>query len=59
MNTRVTTEHHHNQYFDDNGNYPGEGATESNNGISVTPATADTHLRVFREDEDNQLLPNP
>lgn len=51
--------YHHNQYYDDNGNYPGEGATDSVDGISVIPDTLDTHLRVFSEDEDDALLPNP
>ena len=51
--------YHHNQYFDDNGQYPGEGGTEVENGITVSPNTADTHLRVFSEDEDDTLLPNP
>lgn len=51
--------YHHNQYFDDAG-VPGagEGATEVNHGVSVTPATIDTHLRFFSENEDDALLPN-
>lgn len=51
--------YHHNQYLDDNGVYPGEGGTETFNGVKVTPDTRDTHLRVFSEDEDDTLLPNP
>jgi prepilin-type N-terminal cleavage/methylation domain-containing protein len=51
--------YHHNQYFDDNGVYPGEGGTETFDGVKVTPDTRDTHLRVFSEDEDDVLLPNP
>ncbi len=31
--------YHHNQYYDDNGHFPGEGATEINDGIAVTPDT--------------------
>ena len=50
--------YHHNQYLDDAGVYPGEGATETFNGISVTPETR-THLRVFSEEEDDLLLANP
>jgi len=50
--------YHHNEYLDENGVYPGEGATESWEGVSVTPATRDTHLRFFSEDEDDVLLPN-
>ncbi len=42
--------YHHNEFG-------GEGATETLNGISVTPNTLDTHLRFFSEDEDNALLP--
>ncbi|HZZ43775.1 MAG TPA: prepilin-type N-terminal cleavage/methylation domain-containing protein [Tepidisphaeraceae bacterium] len=51
--------YHHNQYYDDQGHYPGEGATETFDGISVIPDTLDTHLRFFSEDEDDLLLPNP
>jgi type II secretory pathway pseudopilin PulG len=51
--------YHHNQYYDDNGHYPGEGGAEVVNGVAVTPDTLDTHLRFFSEDEDNALLPNP
>jgi len=51
--------YHHNQYYDDQGHYPGEGGAESNDGVSVTPNTCDTHLRFFSEDEDDALLPNP
>jgi type II secretory pathway pseudopilin PulG len=51
--------YHHNQYFDDNGHYPGEGGTEVLGDVKVTPDTIDTHLRVFSEDEDDALLPNP
>lgn len=50
--------YHHNEYVDESGNYPGEGATETQDGVSVTPETADTHLRFFSEDEDDLLLPN-
>jgi prepilin-type N-terminal cleavage/methylation domain-containing protein len=35
----------------------GEGAAEVVEGVSVTPATLDTHLRFFSEDEDDALLP--
>jgi prepilin-type N-terminal cleavage/methylation domain-containing protein len=51
--------YHHNQYYDDNGVFPGEGGTETLDGVKVTPDTRDTHLRVFSEDEDDTLLPNP
>jgi prepilin-type N-terminal cleavage/methylation domain-containing protein len=51
--------YHHNQYFDENGNYPGEGGTEVVDGVPVTPETIDSHLRVFSEEEDDALLPNP
>jgi prepilin-type N-terminal cleavage/methylation domain-containing protein len=51
--------YHHNQYLDDTGHYPGEGATEPFNGVAVSPETRDSHLRVFSEDEDDSLLPNP
>lgn len=50
--------YHHNEYVDENGNYPGEGAEEVQDGVSVTPETADTHLRFFSEEEDDLLLPN-
>jgi len=51
--------YHHNQYYDDAGQYPGEGGAEVVDGISVIPDTLDTHLRFFSEDEDDLLLPNP
>lgn len=51
--------YHHNQYFDDNGNFPGEGGAEVMDGVSVTQTTIDSHLRVFSEAEDDALLPNP
>ena len=50
--------YHHNEYVDEHGNYPGEGATEVVDDIHVTPETHDTHLRFFSEDEDDLLLPN-
>lgn len=49
--------YHHNQYLDDKGQYPGEGATEVTGDITTTPMTLDTHLRVFSEEEDDALLP--
>lgn len=51
--------YHHNQYFSDTG-VPGagEGASDVNNGIFVSPSTIDTHLRFFAEDEDNGFLPH-
>ncbi|MBC8108220.1 MAG: type II secretion system protein [Anaerolineae bacterium] len=51
--------YHHNQYFDDNGIHPGEGGAEVVDGVPVTPDTRDSHLRVFSEEEDDALLPNP
>jgi hypothetical protein len=52
--------YHHNEYYDENTHqYPGEGATEVVDGVSVSPATLDTHLRFFSEEEDDALLPNP
>jgi prepilin-type N-terminal cleavage/methylation domain-containing protein len=51
--------YHHNQYFDDAGQHPGEGGDESVDDVSVTPATLDTHLRFFSEEEDDALLRNP
>jgi prepilin-type N-terminal cleavage/methylation domain-containing protein len=50
--------YHHNEYINEAGNYPGEGATETQDGVHVTPETADTHLRFFSEEEDDLLLPN-
>jgi prepilin-type N-terminal cleavage/methylation domain-containing protein len=49
----------HNQYFDDAGNHPGEGGDEIFDGVSTTPYTIDTHLRVFSEEEDDALLAKP
>ena len=49
--------YHHNQYFADDGTFPGEGALEVHDGISVIPDTLDTHLRFFSENEDDFLLP--
>ena len=51
--------YHHNQYLDDNGVYPGEGGAEVVDGVRVTRDTRDSHLRVFSEEEDDALLPNP
>lgn len=51
--------YHHNQYYDDNGHFPGEGGDEVVSGVAVTPNTLDTHLRFFSEPEDDALLPNP
>jgi prepilin-type N-terminal cleavage/methylation domain-containing protein len=51
--------YHHNQYYDDNGKYPGEGGDEVTGDIAVTPNTLDTHLRFFSEEEDDELLANP
>lgn len=50
--------YHHNQYYADDGTYPGEGATEVWDGVSVTKSSLDTHLRVFSEAEDDALLPS-
>jgi prepilin-type N-terminal cleavage/methylation domain-containing protein len=49
----------HNQYYDENGVHPGEGGDEVFRDVSVTPDTRDSHLRVFSEEEDDALLPNP
>lgn len=46
----------HNQYFDDDGNFPGEGGDEERDGVATAPATRDSHLRVFSEEEDDALL---
>lgn len=43
--------YHHNEFN-------GEGGTESREGVSVSAATLDTHLRFFSEEEDDELLPN-
>ena len=43
--------YHHNEFG-------GEGADEMRDGVSVTKATIDTHLRFFSEDEDDALLPD-
>jgi prepilin-type N-terminal cleavage/methylation domain-containing protein len=51
--------YHHNQYYDENGVHPGEGGDEVWRDVRVTPETRDTHLRVFSEEEDDLLLPNP
>lgn len=51
--------YHHNQYYDDNGVFPGEGGDEVWDEVAVTPETYDTHLRFFSEEEDDALLPNP
>lgn len=52
--------YHHNQYYDENGVAgAGEGVAETQNGVSVTPNTIDTHLRFFSEEEDDALLPKP
>jgi prepilin-type N-terminal cleavage/methylation domain-containing protein len=48
----------HNQYFDDDGSFPGEGGTEERDGVATAPATRDSHLRVFSEEEDDALLPD-
>lgn len=42
--------YHHNEFG-------GEGGDEVNDGVSVTRATVDTHLRFFSEEEDDELLP--
>jgi len=42
---------HHNEFM-------GEGGNEVVNGIAVTKATLDTHLRFFSEIEDDALLPD-
>ena len=42
--------YHHNEYYDEKtGAYPGEGALEVVDGISVSPTTRDTHLRAFQQ----------
>lgn len=51
--------YHHNQYFDEHGVHPGEGGDEVDGDVRVTPDTRDSHLRVFSEEEDDALLPNP
>lgn len=51
--------YHHNQYYADDGTFPGEGALDVWQDVKVTPGTLDTHLRVFSEAEDDLLLPNP
>jgi len=38
--------------------FNGEGGDEVNDGIVVTRATVDTHLRYFSEEEDDELLPD-
>lgn len=43
--------YHHNEY-------EGEGASETREGVVVTPNTLDTHMRFFSEDEDDALLPD-
>lgn len=43
--------YHHNEFN-------GEGGDEVQDGVSVTRATLDTHLRFFSEDEDDTLLPD-
>lgn len=50
--------YHHNEYFDENGVYPGEGGDEVHDEVVCTPQTIDTHLRFFSEEEDDALLPN-
>jgi prepilin-type N-terminal cleavage/methylation domain-containing protein len=45
--------YHHNE-FGRNGE--GEGADESRDGVVVTSATLDSHLRYFSEEEDDELL---
>ena len=42
--------YHHNEFL-------GEGSGEVRDGVSVSRATLDTHLRFFSEDEDDALLP--
>jgi prepilin-type N-terminal cleavage/methylation domain-containing protein len=44
--------YHHNEFG-------GEGSSEVNDGVAVTPETTDTHMRVFSESEDDALLPLP
>lgn len=43
--------YHHNEFN-------GEGGDEVNQGVRVTRATVDTHLRYFSEEEDDELLPD-
>lgn len=43
--------YHHNEFN-------GEGGAEVREGVSVTRATQDTHLRFFSEEEDDVLLPD-
>jgi prepilin-type N-terminal cleavage/methylation domain-containing protein len=43
--------YHHNEFN-------GEGGDEVQDGVSVTRATLDTHLRFFSEEEDDTLLPD-
>lgn len=43
--------YHHNEV-------DGEGGTETNDGVVVTPGTLDTHIRFFSEAEDDALLPD-
>lgn len=43
--------YHHNEF-------EGEGGNEVNDGVAVSPATRDTHLRFFTEEEDDELLPD-
>ncbi len=50
--------YHHNEFLDEAGNFPGEGADETHDNIRVTRDTLDTHLRFFSEEEDDALLPN-
>lgn len=49
---------HHNEYFDEDGNFPGEGGDEVVDGVPVIEETLDTHLRFFSEEEDDALLAN-
>jgi prepilin-type N-terminal cleavage/methylation domain-containing protein len=51
--------YHHNQYLNENGSHPGEGGDEVFDDVIVGPNTRDSHLRVFSEQEDDALLPNP
>ena len=43
--------YHHNEFG-------GEGADEAREGVTVSPATLDTHMRYFSEEEDDELLPD-
>ena len=43
--------YHHNEFG-------GEGGDEVRDGVSVSRATQDTHLRFFSEEEDDVLLPD-